>query len=58
MKEEIEELIVTYTRRVKDLEEMALASNTEAARARLMTKRNVFRTVIDDLNLLLRDEQD
>jgi len=58
MKEDIEDLIAAYKRRIKSLSEMILVSNTEIGKTRLIAKKNVYKTVVLDLESLLKDEQD
>ena len=58
MKEAIEELIERYEKRANTLLDMAATTSGDVNKVRLTTKRNVYRTVVDDLKQLLEDEQD
>jgi len=58
MKEDIEDLIAAYKRRIANLEELLSSAHTEISRTRLVSKKNVYKTVVMDLTSILGDEQD
>jgi hypothetical protein len=58
MKEAIEELIERYENRSKTLNDMGMSASSDTNRVRYVTKRNVYRQVVDELKQILKDEQD
>jgi hypothetical protein len=58
MKEQLLELIDSYHRRIKSLEEMLSQATDFTTKSRLETKRSVYEGVVRDLELLIKDEDE
>ena len=58
MKEDIEDLIRVYKRRIESLTEMVESATSDNMKLRLISKRSVYKTVVADLNYLLREDGD
>jgi len=58
MKEDIEDLIRVYKRRIESLTEMVESATSDNMKLRLISKRSVYKTVVADLNYLLKEDGD
>ncbi len=58
MKDNIKELIDSYTRRVEALKQLYLETNDNLSKVRLTAKRSVYEDVIRELKHLVEDGED